>query len=159
MHMALRIMVTPFVNRYLRASLVVRNALSTCLFLPATLCTLYLRRIMLHLPRLFSCFSWHFTARQNCTDGYYCAKGAAAALPCPGGSTERLGVTMTRQEDCDVCGEGTFCPVGSGAATNCSAGTFNDEEKQEACSKCAAGTFQDVEGATACKVTRLAHRS
>ena len=89
---------------------------------------------------------------QDCTDGYYCAKGAAAALPCPGGTTKRLGVTMTSREDCDVCGEGTFCPVGSGAATNCSAGTYNALKKRETCTKCAAGTFQDTEGSTACKV-------
>ena len=94
---------------------------------------------------------------QDCTDGYYCDEGAAAALPCPGGTTKRLGVTMTRKEDCDVCGEGTFCPVGSGAATNCSAGTFNDEEKQEACTKCPAGTVQDVEGATACADCHQGH--
>ena len=130
-------------------------------------------RITCYLPSLW-CALPHLTANssptflsflrpaygvQDCTDGYYCDEGATAALPCPGGTTKRLGVTMTCKEDCDVCGEGTFCPVGSGTATNCSAGTFNDEEKQEACSKCAAGTFQDVEGATACKVTRLAHRS
>ena len=87
---------------------------------------------------------------QNCTDGYYCAEGAAAALPCPGGTTKRLRVTMMRKEDCDICGVGTFCPVGSSTATNCSAGTYNDKPKQEACAKCAVGTFQDVEGATGC---------
>ena len=109
-------------------------------------------------PTFVSFFSPAYGASlpiQDCTDGYYCDEGAAAALPCPGGTTKRLNVTMTRKEDCDVCGEGTFCPVGSRTSTNCSAGTFNDKEKQEACIKCTAGTFQDVEGATACKVTGL----
>ena len=89
---------------------------------------------------------------QICTDGYYCAEGAAAALPCPGGTTKKLGVVMMAKKDCDVCGEGTFCPVGSGAATNCSAGTFNDQPGQGSCLKCVAGDFQDAEGATGCKV-------
>ena len=89
---------------------------------------------------------------QNCTEGYYCAKGAAAALPCPGGTTKRLSIIMKAKEDCDVCGEGTFCPVGSGVATNCSAGTYNALKKRETCTNCAAGTFQDTEGSTACQV-------
>ena len=58
---------------------------------------------------------------------------------------------MTSSGDCDVCPEGTFCPVGSAEATSCSAGTYNDQPSQEACSKCASGTFQDEEGQTACK--------
>ena len=86
----------------------------------------------------------------RCTDGYYCAEGTAAALPCPGGTAKRLGIMMVAKEDCDVCGVGTFCPVGSGTATECSAGTYNDQPAQEACTKCAAGKFQDKEGATAC---------
>ena len=64
---------------------------------------------------------------------------------------------MTSREDCDVCGEGTFCPVGSDATTNCSAGTYNNEERQESCTECAAGKFQDAEGATACTAFEQGH--
>ena len=74
------------------------------------------------------------------------------ALPCPGGTTMQVGVTMESEEDCPRCGVGTFCPVGSGAATACSAGTYNDQDGQETCRKCAAGTSQGAEGATVCVV-------
>ena len=86
------------------------------------------------------------TACLGCVEGYYCAEGAAAALPCPGGTTKRLGVVMSSKEDCATCGKATSCPVGSDASTNCSAGTYNAREGQSKCLKCGAGTFQDLEG-------------
>ena len=91
------------------------------------------------------------TACKPCTPGYYCTTGAAAALPCPGGTMMRSGVIMTSGDDCVICPEGTFCPVGSAAATNCTAGTFSDQPGQEACEKCAPGEFIDTEGATVCQ--------
>ena len=93
------------------------------------------------------------TACKVCTDGYYCAEGAAAALPCPSGTTKPKGLSsaMTSVNECLICPKGTFCPVGSASATNCSAGTYSDQLQQEVCTACNAGTYQDVEGATACK--------
>ena len=97
------------------------------------------------------------TACDLCTPGYFCAEGAAAALPCPGGTTKRTGIVMKSKADCTRCGVGTYCPVGSGTATNCSAGTYNDQEKQEVCRKCVAGTFQDAESGTACSYCSRGH--
>ncbi|KAL3926142.1 MAG: hypothetical protein SGPRY_003439, partial [Prymnesium sp.] len=90
------------------------------------------------------------TGCRTCPDGSYCMEGSSAPLPCPGGTTQTPGVTMTRADDCTVCSEGTFCPVGSASPTKCSAGTFSDKLRQEVCTPCAAGTYQDEEGATAC---------
>ena len=91
------------------------------------------------------------TACKACTSGYYCTDGAAAALPCPKGTRQNLGLPyMDEESDCIDCKPGTFCPVGSESETDCTPGTYNPNEKQESCFKCAAGKFQEDEGATAC---------
>lgn len=59
------------------------------------------------------CVSWH-------PIGYWCSPGqtVATALPCP---------------------PGHFCPQGSAAPEPCPSGTYQDREKQEACTVCEAG--------------------
>merc|ERR1719440_760883 len=74
------------------------------------------------------------TEFKSCTSGYYCTQGAAAALPCPGGTHKPAGnVVMTSASQCVACNKGTFCPVGSAAATDCAPGTYNDQLSQESC--------------------------
>ena len=91
-------------------------------------------------------------ACENCRDSYYCSLGAAAALPCPGGTMKPPGFVgaMTSVDQCVTCPEGTFCPVGSEAAAPCAAGTYNAEPQQESCTKCEPGKFQALEGNTTC---------
>ena len=91
------------------------------------------------------------TACLQCDDGYYCAEGSAAPLPCPAGYTKQLGVIMTSTADCVGCPEGTFCPVGAEEATNCSAGTYNPDPNQPLCDRCPQGKYQDDDGMSTCK--------
>ena len=86
-----------------------------------------------------------------CTAGYYCAEGAAAALPCPGGTHKNASLdVMTSVDQCVTCPAGTFCPVGSEEPTPCAAGSVSNLTNAEACEACSAGTFQGGKGATAC---------
>ena len=74
------------------------------------------------------------TACKVCTPGYYCAEGAAAALPCPGGTHKNASLAvMTSVDECVVCPPGTFCPVGSADAKPCAPGTYNDGAGNETC--------------------------
>ena len=57
-----------------------------------------------------------------CELGHYCKEGAAAALPCEGGTFSNE-TDLQSSDQCTVCPPGTFCFAGSTAATNCSAGT------------------------------------
>ncbi|KOO34597.1 mastigoneme-like protein [Chrysochromulina tobinii] len=91
------------------------------------------------------------TSCKNCTQGYYCAEGAAAALPCPGGTHKNASLSVMRSVDqCVVCPVGTSCSVGSAEAVPCAPGTYNNESRQETCVKCAPGFFQRLPGQTSC---------
>ena len=84
--------------------------------------------------------------------GYYCASGASAPLPCPGGTHQNTSlVVMTGVEQCVTCGEGTYCSVGAGVPTACAPGTFTPIARQASCASCGAGSYQDESGGTACK--------
>ena len=84
-----------------------------------------------------------------CTPGYYCAEGAAAALPCPGGTHKNaLLSVMTSVDQCVACPVGTSCSVGSAVAVPCAPGTYNNRSRQETCLKCAPGSFQELAGQT-----------
>ena len=92
------------------------------------------------------------TGCRNCTEGYYCPAGAAAALPCPGGTHMNASLSvMTDVNQCIDCDLGTFCSVGSKEPTPCAPGTFNDKNRSSTCKNCPSGTFQDVVGSTSCK--------
>ena len=103
------------------------------------------------------------TTRCNeCTAGYYCEEGAAAALPCPGGTHTNatlrlLSLPMTSVEQCVICPEGTFCSVGSDAATPCAPGTYNAQTNATTCVSCARGSFQNASHATACQSCDSGH--
>ena len=91
------------------------------------------------------------TACKSCTQGYYCASGSAAPLPCPGGTHKDATLTvMTSVDQCIVCPAGTFCSVGSASPTPCAPGTYNPLAEQSTCVNCAAGTFQALAGNTTC---------
>ena len=93
------------------------------------------------------------TACQACDAGSYCPAGAAAPLPCPGGTHQDLALNvMTSVEDCVICPVGTFCSVGSAEPSNCAPGTYNDQLNASTCVNCAAGTYQNEARSTACKV-------
>ena len=63
---------------------------------------------------------------EPCTAGFFCAEGAAAALPCPGGTHKNSSLdVMMSEAQCVTCPEGTYCPVGSDVAKPCAPGTFN----------------------------------
>ena len=65
------------------------------------------------------------TACKSCTAGHYCAEGASAPLPCPGGTHQNTSLSvMTGVEQCVVCGEGTYCTVGASVARLCAPGTY-----------------------------------
>ena len=85
-----------------------------------------------------------------CTAGSYCAEGAAAALPCEGGSYSSS-TSLTRTEECTLTDQGHYASTGSTQQTLCSPGTFAPNVSMGACVKCAAGTFQDEEGKLTCK--------
>ena len=92
------------------------------------------------------------TVCKPCTPGYYCAEGAAAALPCPGGTHKNVSLAvMTSVDQCIICPVGTYCPVGSAEAAPCAPGTNSSLEGAKTCGKCPAGTYQDIEGQEACK--------
>jgi hypothetical protein len=99
------------------------------------------------------------TACQSCIAGYFCAEGAAAPLPCPGGTHKNSSLIrpMESEADCVTCGVGTFCPVGSDAEMLCAPGTVNPHERRETCMRCTAGTFQNLEGNTTCNVCTPGH--
>ena len=62
------------------------------------------------------------TACVACTAGYYCGEGAAAALPCPGGTHKNASLlVMSSVDQCVVCPRGTFCSVGADEPTPCDA--------------------------------------
>jgi hypothetical protein len=93
------------------------------------------------------------TACVRCTPGYYCGSGAAAALPCPGGTHKNaLLYVMTSVDQCVTCPRGTFCSVGSTMATPCAPGTFNPNASATTCTRCAPGTFQSAEGRKTCVI-------
>ena len=92
------------------------------------------------------------TACLACEPAYYCTEGAAAALPCPGGTRANLSLAvMTSEDDCLSCPVGTYCLVGSKEATPCASGTYGDAVGMQMCTSCDAGTFQDGKGETTCK--------
>ena len=66
-------------------------------------------------------------------------RAAAAALPCPGGTTKRLGMVMTSAKLRHVRLGRTV--AGSSAATACAAGTYN-AQPAGGVRQCAAGTFR-----------------
>ena len=96
------------------------------------------------------------TACHECTIGAYCARGAAAALPCLGGSFGNT-TGLSSQDDCHPCPPGHFCFAGSVEASACSAGTYAEKERSELCTACQEGTYQGNEGATNCTVCKPGH--
>ena len=93
------------------------------------------------------------TACESCTAGYYCTEGAAAALPCPGGThmPSDSSIVMTSASLCVDCPAGTACSVGSAVATPCLPGSFSANAKQATCDLCDAGKFTATAGNTACE--------
>ncbi|CDJ49290.1 Cast multi-domain protein, related [Eimeria brunetti] len=99
-----------------------------------------------------------------CPEGYYCPTGAAAAIPCPGGTYNPL-QRRTSVSDCmiskagtyaeeatvsadgtGVCEPGYFCPPGSSSPRQvaCPAQTYNPERggaSANDCKPCPAGKF------------------
>ena len=98
------------------------------------------------------------TACIGCTPGYFCAEGATAPLPCPGGTHQNTTLAvMTSKEDCIICREGLYCPVGTSSPASCAPGTFNAQVSQATCGNCVSGTYQDEAGGTACAICRRGH--
>ena len=92
------------------------------------------------------------TACKACTEGYYCAEGAAAALPCPGGTHKNASLAvMTSVEQCVTCPAGTSCSVGSAEPSPCLPGAYGASASQESCERCPGAAYQDEYGQTTCK--------
>ena len=92
------------------------------------------------------------TACQACEAGYYCKEGAAAALPCPGGTAKPSGFpgSMTSKSQCVVCPAGTACSVGTNEPAPCLPGSYGDTAGKEKCDLCAAGKFTGTTRQTQC---------
>ena len=96
------------------------------------------------------------TACKQCLDGHYCAEGAAAALPCPGGRYANQTIIATigylrGLDECVICPPGMSCSVGSDMPTPCLPGSFSATEAAPTCDLCPAGEFQNLYGQTSCK--------
>ena len=88
-----------------------------------------------------------------CTNGYYCMQGAAAALPCPGGTHVPLNesIVMSGTAQCIICPKGTSCSVGSAEPAACLPGSYSATEKAQSCNLCPEGKFTSTAGNTACE--------
>eukprot|EP00966_Prymnesium_polylepis_P097923 2267992-Prymnesium_polylepis.1 len=78
------------------------------------------------------------TACTNCRAGYYCLSGAAAPLPCAGG-TWSSSTNLTSASECTVSSAGYFSTTGSKQQTPCRSNTFNPvvgQESDAACISC-----------------------
>ena len=93
------------------------------------------------------------TECKDCTAGYYCGEGAAAALPCPGGTSKPTDLqgAMISKDQCLTCPAGTSCSVGSALPSPCLPGSYGKESGQATCELCDAGKYTPDLGRTACK--------
>ena len=92
------------------------------------------------------------TACKSCTEGYYCAQGAAAALPCRGGTHMNASLAvMTSADQCVVCPAGTSCSVGSAQPSACLPGSFSATAEADSCVLCPEGKYTSTSGNTACE--------
>ena len=95
------------------------------------------------------------TACKQCLAGHYCAEGAAAALPCPGGRHANQTIIaeigyLRGLDECIICPPGTSCSVGSGTPSPCLPGSYSAEEAAAVCNLCPEGKFTSTSGNTAC---------
>ena len=88
------------------------------------------------------------TGCRNCVSGHYCAKGAAAPLPCDGG-TYSSATDNDEQGDCTAANPGYFATTGSTQQTPCAPGSIAPSAKMSACVLCPKGNF--AASGTACE--------
>ena len=95
------------------------------------------------------------TTCKQCTAGYYCAEGAASALPCPGGTHANqtaLNITgyLMGVNECIICPAGTSCAVGSDKPKDCMPGSFAANANSDSCLLCPGGKYVSKMGQTGC---------
>ena len=88
------------------------------------------------------------TACKPCKAGSYCQKGAAAALPCDGG-TYSSATDNDEQGDCVPAAPGSFAVTGSTQQTPCPKGSYTNASMpvKGSCTLCVGGSYQDETGA------------
>ena len=86
---------------------------------------------------------------EPCTAGSYCEKGAAAALPCPGGS-HSSSTSLTLAEECTPTEMGHYAPTGSTSQTVCNRGMYANKTGMPTCALCEPGKYQPEAGTTVC---------